>query len=64
MVVCSGELGIDRPSALDRRFIEVGAGRTIDLHAMHSVVDWFAFAVWESDGQVRRALSSSPDSGP
>jgi hypothetical protein len=63
MVVCSGELGIDRPSTLDRRFIEAGAGRTIYLHAMHSVVDWFAFAVWQSDGQLRRALSLSPDSG-
>jgi hypothetical protein len=63
MVVCSGELGIDRPSSLDRRFIEVGAGRTIYLHAMHSVVDWFAFAMWGSDGRLRRALSLSPDSG-
>jgi hypothetical protein len=63
MVVCSGELGIDRPSTLDQRFLEVGAGRTIYLHAMHSVVDWFAFAVWESDGRLRRALSLSPDSG-
>lgn len=63
MVVCSAELGIDRPSTLDRRFIEAGAGRTIYLHAMHSVVDWFAYAVWEPDGQLRRALSLSPDSG-
>jgi hypothetical protein len=63
MGVCSGELAIDRPSTLDRRFLEVGAGRTIYLDAMHSVVDWFAFAVWESDGPLRRALSLSPDSG-
>jgi hypothetical protein len=63
MVVCSSEFGIDRPSALDRRFIDVGAGRTVYLHAMHSVVDWFAFAVWESGGRLRRALSLSPDSG-
>jgi hypothetical protein len=62
-VVCSRELGIDRPSTVDRRFLEVGAGRTIYLHAMHSVVDWFAFAVWESDGRLRRALSLAPDSG-
>jgi hypothetical protein len=62
-VVCSGELGLDRPSAVDRRFLEAGAGRTIYLHAMHSVVDWFAFAVWSPDGQLRRALSLSPDSG-
>lgn len=63
MVVCTGEVGIDRPSTLDRRFIEEGAGRTIYLHAMHSVVDWFAFAVWDSNGQLCRALSLSPDDG-
>jgi len=62
-VVCSGEVGIDQPSALDRRFLEEGAGRTVYLHAMHSVVDWFAFAVWGPDGELRRALSLSPDSG-
>jgi hypothetical protein len=62
-VVCAGELGRDRPSALDRRFLDAGAGRTVYLHAMHSVVDWFAFAVWGPDGQLRRALSVSPDSG-
>ena len=32
------------------------------LHAMHSVVDWFAFAVWE-DGVLRRSLSVAPDEG-
>jgi hypothetical protein len=62
-VVCAGELGRDRPSALDRRFLDASAGRTVYLHAMHSVVDWFAFAVWRPDGQLRRALSVSPDSG-
>ena len=62
-VVCASELGIDRPSTLDRRFLDAGAGRTVYLHAMHSVVDWFAFAVWEPDGQLRRALSLSPDHG-
>jgi hypothetical protein len=29
---------------------------------MHSVVDWFAFAVWQ-DGHLKRSLSLSPDSG-
>lgn len=33
-----------------------------DLHAMHSVVDWLAFAVWE-DGRLLRSLSLSPGSG-
>ena len=32
------------------------------LHAMHSVVDWLAFAQWK-DGQLVRSLSLSPDSG-
>lgn len=62
-VVCAGEVGLDRPSELDPRFLEAGAGRTVYLHAMHSVVDWFAFAVWQPDGSLRRALSLSPDSG-
>lgn len=62
-VVCTGEVGLDRPSTLDRRFVEAGAGRTVYLHAMHSVVDWFAFAVWGPDGELRRALSLSADDG-
>lgn len=32
------------------------------LHAMHSVVDWFAFAQW-TDGKLIRSLSLSPDGG-
>ncbi len=32
------------------------------LHAMHSVSDWLAFAVWE-EGRLRRSLSLSPDGG-
>ena len=27
------------------------------------MVDWFAYAIWTPDGQLRRALSLSPDSG-
>jgi hypothetical protein len=30
---------------------------------MHSVVDWFAYAIWNGDGSLWRALSLSPDSG-
>ena len=29
---------------------------------MHSVVDWFAYAIW-NEGKLRRSLSLSPDSG-
>jgi hypothetical protein len=62
-VVCTGDAALDRPSQLHRRFLEEAAGRTVYLHAMHSVVDWFAYAIWASDGTLRRALSLSPDSG-
>jgi hypothetical protein len=61
-ILCTGEVGIDYPSRLDRRFLEVAEGRTVYLHAMHSVVDWFAYAIW-TDGTLTRALSLSPDSG-
>lgn len=30
---------------------------------MHSVVDWFAYAVWAGSGGPRRALSLSPECG-
>jgi hypothetical protein len=62
-VVCAADFALDRPSTLDRRVLDAGEGRTIYLHAMHSVVDWFAFAIWEPDGSLRRSLSVSPDNG-
>jgi hypothetical protein len=59
-IVAAAEFGIDYPSKLPEKFISpVG---TTTLHAMHSVVDWFAFAHWQ-DGQLVRSLSLSPDSG-
>jgi hypothetical protein len=61
-VLCTGEVAIDYPSRLDQRFLDVAEGRTVYLHAMHSVVDWFAYAIW-TDGKLTRALSLSPDSG-
>jgi hypothetical protein len=61
-VVAAREFGIDYPSRLPQRFIAAGGGGTIILHAMHSVVDWFAYAKW-SNGKLLRSLSLSPDSG-
>lgn len=62
-VVAAKEFGIDYPSKLERKFLEEAAkGTTVYLHAMHSVVDWFAFAMW-IDGDLVRSLSLSPDSG-
>ena len=61
-IVAAREFGIDYPSRLDSRFIDAGTSGTVALHAMHSVVDWFAYAVW-TRGTLTRSLSLSPDSG-
>lgn len=61
-VVAAKEFGIDHPSRLSNRFIEAGGRGTVTVHAMHSVVDWFAYAQW-ANGTLIRSLSLSPDSG-
>lgn len=61
-IVAAKEFAGDRPSQLPEIFLSQAPAGTICLHAMHSVVDWFAFAVWEG-GKLRRSLSLSPDSG-
>lgn len=61
-ILAAKELGIDYPSKLPQRFLAAGRSGTIYLHAMHSVVDWLAYAKWES-GNLARSLSLSPDSG-
>lgn len=61
-VVAAKEFAVDRPSTLARRYIDAGGRGQVTLHAMHSVVDWVAFARW-SDGKLSRSLSLSPESG-
>lgn len=61
-IICDQRVMLDHPSRLPAQLVEASAGRRLVLHAMHSVVDWLAFAVWE-DGQLVRSLSLSPDSG-
>jgi len=61
-IVAAKEFAIDYPSKLPVSFIEPSLGSTVYLHAMHSVVDWFAYAIWRN-GKLERALSLSPDSG-
>jgi hypothetical protein len=61
-IVAAKEFGIDHPSKLAPSFISAGGYGNVYLHAMHSVVDWFAYAQW-SNGQLIRSLSLSPDSG-
>jgi hypothetical protein len=60
-VIAAKEFGIDYPSRLPEKFIAAGKG-VVTLHAMHSVVDWFAFAQW-ANGKLLRSLSLSPDNG-
>jgi hypothetical protein len=59
-VLAAKEFGIDRPSKLALPFVQ-GSDVAI-LHAMHSVVDWFAYACWKY-GVLERSLSLSPDDG-
>ena len=61
-IVAAGEFGLDYPSMLDKRFLARAPVPDAYLHAMHSVVDWFAFAQWKR-GKLVRSLSLSPDSG-
>lgn len=61
-VVAAKEFGGDYPSKLPSHFLDAFPARNVYLHAMHSVVDWFAFAHW-SQGKLVRSLSLSPDSG-
>ena len=60
--IAASEFGIDNPSQLPKEYLLEDLGSCIHLHAMHSVVDWFAFAHWEN-GELQRSLSISPDSG-
>ncbi len=61
-IIAAEAFALDHPSKLPARFLEAARGRTVYLHAMHSVVDWFAFAVWKN-GTLQRSLSVAPDNG-
>jgi hypothetical protein len=60
--VATQEFGIGYPSHLPAKFLDALPGYSVHLHAMHSVVDWFAYASWQ-DGKLERAMSLSPDTG-
>ena len=61
-VLAAREFSLDNPSQLKSRFLERAPAPDIYLHAMHSVVDWSAFAVWRG-GELERSLSLAPDFG-
>jgi hypothetical protein len=61
-IVIARDFAIDRPSELPPAYFQGATGPVVYLHAMHSVVDWFAFAIWR-EGKLERSLSLSPDDG-
>lgn len=61
-IVAAKEFGLDYPSRLEPRFLASVGSQTVYVHAMHSVVDWCAFAVWQA-GTLERSLSLAPDDG-
>ena len=54
-IIAADEVAEDAPMQLAPNFLGEGAGKTIYLHVMHSVVEAMAFAVWK-DGQLTRSL--------
>jgi len=62
-VVAAEEFGIEYPSKLPQKvLLPPVAVEPLRFHAMHSVVDWFAYATW-ANGQLVLSLSLSPDNG-
>lgn len=61
-LACTSIAALDRPAQLPRSVIEAIPASRVYLHAMHSVVDWFAYAVW-IDRRLQRSLSLAPDHG-
>jgi hypothetical protein len=61
-ILCDRDVMDYLPSQFPARYLDAAAGRRVILHAMHSVTDTFAFAVWE-DGRLVRSLCLSPDDG-
>lgn len=61
-IVAAEDFAGDYPSKVATRFLEHGKGGNITLHAMHSVVDFFAYARWQN-GKLVRSLSVAPDNG-
>lgn len=61
-IVCTEAAALDEPSELAQVFRAEARGRKLYLHAMHSGVDWFAYAIWDETGKLQRSLSLSPDS--
>jgi hypothetical protein len=61
-ILCDRDLMDYLPSEFPARYLDVAQGRRVILHAMHSVVDMFVYAIWEN-GTLVRSLAMSSDDG-
>jgi hypothetical protein len=61
-ILCDRDVMHYLPSEFPARYLDAAAGRRVILHAMHSVSDTFAYAIWES-GHLVRSLCLSPADG-
>jgi hypothetical protein len=61
-ILCDRDVMDYPPSQFPPRYLDAAAGRRVILHAMHSVSDALAFAVWD-DGRLVRSLCLSPGDG-
>ncbi len=61
-ILCDRDVMDYLPSEFPARYLDAAAGRRVILHAMHSVTDTFAYAIWEN-GDLARSLCLSPDDG-
>jgi hypothetical protein len=61
-ILCDRDVMDYLPSEFPARYLDAAAGRRVILHAMHSVTDMLAYAIWEN-GSLVRSLCLSPDDG-
>lgn len=61
-ILCDRDVMDYLPSDFPARYLDAAAGRRVILHAMHSVVDMFVYAVWEN-GTLVRLLAMTSDDG-
>jgi uncharacterized protein DUF6928 len=61
-ILCDRDVMDYLPSEFPARYLDAAAGRRVILHAMQSVTDQFAYAIWEN-GSLVRSLCLSPDDG-
>jgi hypothetical protein len=61
-ILCDRDVMDYQPSEFPARYLDGAAGRRVILHAMHSVTDTFAYAIWEN-GSLVRSLCLSLDDG-